>query len=124
MTQTSSHLVCAVDLGGTNLRAANVDREGSIHERVKVPTPKSDSAERIVSAIADAVTACEEKAAEREAQIDAISVVVPGSVHPQSGVVVNAPNVPAIVNFDLTQALATKLQRPIVIENDANAAAL
>ena len=27
-------LVCAVDLGGTNLRAANIDRDGRIREKI------------------------------------------------------------------------------------------
>jgi glucokinase len=50
--------------------------------------------------------------------------VVPGSVHAQTGLVVNAPNVPAIVDFPLNEALAASLGRPILIENDANAAAV
>jgi len=117
-------LVCAVDLGGTNLRAGNIDSSGRLHERVKFQTPDSDKAEVIVDAIVSAVERCEVEIAKRAARIEAVSVVVPGSVHAQSRVIVNAPNVPAIVDFELAQALETKLQRPVLIENDANAAAL
>ena len=125
MTQPlTTELFCAVDLGGTNLRAANIDSSGSIHERVKLPTPDSDKAEDIVNAIVSAVQNCETEAAKRAAHIQAVSVVVPGSVHAQSRVIVNAPNVPAIVDFELAEALEGKLQRQVLIENDANAAAL
>ena len=124
MGQPSTELVCAVDLGGTNLRAANIDRDGRIHERVKVPTPDSDKAEDIVNAITSAVELCEAEAAKRAAHIEAVSVVVPGSVHAQTRAIVNAPNVPAIVDFELAEALETRLQHPVSIENDANAAAL
>ena len=124
MGQSSNTLVCAVDLGGTNLRAANVDSSGRIHERVKSQTPDSDKAEDIVNAIASAVEHCEAEAAKRAAHIETVSVVVPGSVHAQTRAIVNAPNVPAIVDFGLAEALETKLQRPVLIENDANAAAL
>lgn len=124
MAQASSDLVCAVDLGGTNLRAANIDREGRIHERARMPTPRSDDPADIVDAIASAVTRCEEQVATRGAPVESISVVVPGSVQFETGVTVNAPNVPAIVNFKLTETLQAKLQRPVLIENDANAAAL
>ena len=124
MGQPSNTLVCAVDLGGTNLRAANIDSSGRLSERVKVPTPESDKAEDIVNAIASAVERCEAEAAKRAARIEAVSVVVPGSVHSETRAVVNAPNVPAIVDFGLAEALETKLQRPVLIENDANAAAV
>jgi glucokinase len=116
--------VCAVDLGGTNLRAANIDRDGRIHDRVKHATPQSDDPADIISAIATAVSCCEAQAAKRSAAIDSVSIVVPGSVQASTGVIVNAPNVPAIVEFKLVEALQAKLRRPVVIENDANAAAL
>ena len=120
----STELVCAVDLGGTNLRAANIDTGGRLHERVKVPTPDSDKAEDIVDAIVRAVAQCEAEAEKRAARIEGVSVVVPGSVHAETRAVVNAPNVPAIVDFGLAEALETKLERRVLIENDANAAAL
>ena len=125
MTQPSTtKLVCAVDLGGTNLRAANIDPAGRIHERVKFQTPDSDEAEDIVDAVVAAVFHCEAEAAKRAARIEAVSVVVPGSVHAQTRAIVNAPNVPAIVDFGLAEALQAKLHRSVLIENDANAAAL
>ncbi|HEX6189508.1 MAG TPA: ROK family protein [Pyrinomonadaceae bacterium] len=124
MHQPANKLVCAVDLGGTNLRAANIDSSGRLHERVKSPTPESDKAEDIVNAIVAAVERCEAESAKRAARIEAVSVAVPGSVHAQTRAIVNAPNVPAIVDFGLAEALEAKLQRPVLIENDANAAAL
>jgi len=117
-------LVCAVDLGGTNLRAANVDSEGRIHERVKLPTPRSDNAQDVVEAIASAVIRCDEQASTSGARVHSVSVVVPGSVQAETGVIVNAPNLPAVVGFKLSEAVKAKLQRLVLIENDANAAAL
>jgi glucokinase len=125
VTQPSTNeLVCAVDLGGTNLRAANIDSSGRLHERVKFPTPVSDKAEDVVAAITSAIEHCEGEAAKRDARMEAVSVVVPGSVHAQTRAIVNAPNIPAIVDYELAEALETKLQRPVLLENDANAAAL
>jgi glucokinase len=124
MSQPSDKLVSAVDLGGTNLRAANIDSSGRIHERVKFQTPDTDKAKDIVNAVVAAAAHCEAEAAKRSARIEAVSVVVPGSVHAQTRAIVNAPNVPAIVDFGLAEALETKLRRRVLIENDANAAAL
>jgi glucokinase len=117
-------LVCAVDLGGTNLRAANIDRDGRIFARLKTTTPKTSKAEDIVSAIVTAVRRCETEGLARGAQIQAFSVVVPGSVQMETGVVVNAPNIPALSGFRLAPALGAALDRPVLLENDANAAAL
>src|SRR5215210_7521800 len=113
----SPTLICAVDLGGTNLRAANIDSHGRIHEHVKFPTPDSDKAEDIVDAVATAVTDCEAEAAKRDAKIGTVSVVVPGSVHAETRVIVNAPNLPAIVDFRFAEALSAKLERPVILEN-------
>lgn len=123
-SDSTNKLVCAVDLGGTNLRAATIDSSGRLHERVKSQTPRTEIPAEIVDAIARAVGQCEAEAANRDASIDVVSVVVPGSVHSETGAVVNAPNVPAIVDFGLAEALETELQRPVLIENDANAAAV
>ena len=120
----SNDLVCAVDLGGTNLRAANIDCDGSIHERFRVATPDANNPSEIVSAIFSAVTECTNQAAKRGETVQAVSVVVPGSVHADTGVIVNAPNIPAIVDFDLGQALSAALDWPVSLENDANAAAV
>jgi glucokinase len=119
---SDNQLVCAVDLGGTNLRAANIDAQGNIHGRARCPTPQTEDPNVIVSAISSVVNDCVAQAQGK--QFAAISIVVPGSVSPATGLVVNAPNVPSIVTFPLPSALTKELQRPILIENDANAAAV
>jgi glucokinase len=119
-----NRLVCAVDLGGTNLRAANIDAQGNIHERARRPTPQTEDPHVIISAISSVVSDCVAQAQGRGESVAAISIVVPGSVSPESGLVVNAPNVPSIVAFPLPEALTKELPRPMLIENDANAAAV
>src|SRR5207237_3023977 len=98
-------VVCAVDLGGTNLRAANIDLNGRIHERFRTPTPKSDNAEEIVSAIAAAVRECEARAQERGAQVQAVCVVLPGSIQAHTRVVVNVSHLALVHRFQLSVAL-------------------
>lgn len=117
-------VVLAADLGGTNLRAATIDRAGQIHERVKQPTPRAEKPDEIVRAIVSAAGECERRALERGAKIRAVSVVVPGTVRVEEGVVTKAPNVPSLDGFRLGAALESELQWPAVLENDANAAAV
>jgi len=117
-------LVCAVDLGGTNLRAANIDRAGRIHDRIKRATPASGKAESVVSAIVAAVRECEAAGTERGAQLQLVSVVVPGSVHVETGVVVNVPNIGSLQGHRLASELEEILGQAVLLENDANAAAM
>ena len=119
-----SSLICAVDLGGTNLRAANIDRSGTIYDRFKMETPASEDANDILNAIEFALGRCDSGASQRGAHVSALSVVVPGSVHRETGLIVNAPNVPAIVNTNLGESLKRRTNLPVLIENDANAAAV
>jgi glucokinase len=113
-------LICAVDLGGTYLRAATIDSHGRLTNRLKLRTPTTDDPQEIVQ-----VLACALRKYQRESdQIRALSMVVPGQVDARAGKVVRAPNLPCLNGFDLTEALAEDLQLPVIIENDANAAAL
>ena len=50
--------------------------------------------------------------------------MVPGAVDSDKAVVLQAPNLPSLVNFGLKAALEHRLGWPVFLENDANAAAV
>jgi glucokinase len=112
--------IFAADLGGTHLRAATVDERGNITFRLKQRTPPAEKPEDIVRALVLAERECERQGAE----IRSLSIVVPGSVNVKAGTIVKAPNLPCLDGFHLTAALTQELQRPAILENDANAAAV
>ena len=116
--------VFAADLGGTHLRVATVDRNGKIYCRQMQPTPQAEKPNEIVRTLIDAVHGCERQTAELGGVLSAVSVVVPGTVNLAEGVVVKAPNVPCLDGFRLAAALESELDWPVVLENDANAAAI
>jgi glucokinase len=116
-------LVFAADLGGTHLRAAAIDENGRIYHQLKKPTPHSPQAKDVVRALVEAARECERKTLEHGV-IQTASVGVPGTIDVKEGVVVTAPNIPSLAGFRLADALQSELQRPAVIENDANAAAV
>src|SRR5882724_10587738 len=122
--RTSSDVVFAADLGGTHLRAATVDENGTIHFRLKQKTPHTADPDEIVRALVQAVRQCETQSKTNGDGIRAVSVVVPGSVNVEQGLVVKAPNVACLDGFRLTAALTSELKLPAILENDANAAAV
>jgi glucokinase len=116
--------IFAADLGGTHLRVATVDRNGKISSRQVQPTPQAEKPNEIVRALIKAVHGCERTTAEQGGVLSAISVVVPGTVNVAEGVVVKAPNVPSLDGFRLAAALESEVDLPVILENDANAAAI
>ena len=118
--QSSDSLVFAVDLGGTHLRAALVDDTGTILKQLKQETPKGDSADCIINALANAA----EQWREERQRVVATSIMVPGAVDSNKAVVLQTPNLPSLVNFGLKAALEQRLGWPVFLENDANAAAV
>jgi len=122
--EMNGDLVCAVDLGGTHLRAATIDSSGRIHFRLKHNTPTTADPQEIVDAIVAAARKCDEHSQAESKSVGTISVVVPGTVNIAAGRVTRIPNVPSLDSFALTAALADALGRPVLLENDANAAAV
>ena len=112
--------VFAVDLGGTYLRIALVDGSGKIHDQLKQRTPRGDSPEVIVDALANAA----DKWSSDGRRIAAVSIMVPGTVDTENAVVVQAPNLPSLTNFPLKAVLEERFGWPVLLENDANAAAV
>ena len=117
---TDKKLIFAADLGGTHLRAATVDRKGRIHARFKQNTPQEIGA----NAIVDAIVAAVHEFQKQNAEISAVSLVVPGTVKVDEGAVVKAPNLPCLDGFPLATVLSSRLDLPATLENDANAAAV
>ena len=118
--QSSDRLVFAVDLGGTHLRVALVDDTGRILEQLKQETPRADSANCIINALANAA----EQWSDKKERVAAASIMVPGAVDSDKAVVLQAPNLPSLINFKLKAALEQRLGWPVFLENDANAAAV
>ena len=116
-----SPLVVAADLGGTHLRVALINKKGKIHSQIKQASPKGDSPDCVVDALIAAARECGRGADDR---IIAVAIMVPGTVDKGNAVVVRAPNLPCLDNFELKAALQQKLGWHVVLENDANAAAV
>lgn len=115
-------LVFAADLGGTHLRGALVDQSGRIHVQLKRETPQGGPPEQVVNALVEASSECERRLGTD--RVSASSILVPGTLDPTNEIVVEAPNLQSLDHFALKSALETQFHRPVLLENDANAAAV
>jgi glucokinase len=109
-------LACGIDVGGTKIAGGVIDEDGTIVEELRVESPATN-AEAIEEAIAGLVTDLRSRHA-----IETVGVGAAGYVDKDRAVVLFAPNV-AWRNEDLKGELEKRIDLPVVIENDANAAA-
>jgi glucokinase len=115
--------VLAADLGGTNLRIAAVDEEGKFVHRLRMATPASRSRGDIAAAIDDLAAECIETLG-HDARPMGFCVTAPAIISAVDGTIFSAPNLPDLDGFDLSGALEQTLGLPVMVENDANAAAV
>lgn len=117
----SKQIVIASDLGGTNLRMAAIDFEGTILYRTKRDTPKAERADEIVRALVESAQECCQNVKDL-GNVLAVAIAAPATVSAEKGVILKAPNVPALDGFRMAATLENELNLTAILENDANAA--
>ena len=109
-------LACGIDVGGTKIAGGVVDEHGTILEELVVESPATD-----VAAIEAAIETLVKELRSRH-PIEAVGVGAAGYIDKSRAVVLFAPNL-AWRDLDLKADLEHTLDLPVVVENDANAAA-
>ena len=111
-----------LDLGGTNFRAAAIDRKGKILAKVSGTTNSAAGRDAIVG---DIVAAMNRLRQDRSGdQLAGIGVALAGFILMEKGLILSSPNIPAFENFAARDEVQARLGTPVILENDANAAAL
>ena len=109
-------LAIGIDVGGTKIAGGVVDESGAVLEELRVESPATD-AHAIEAAIEKLVTELSTRH-----PIEAVGVGAAGYIDKSRSVVMFAPNL-AWRDPDLKADLESTLRLPVVVENDANAAA-
>lgn len=116
-----------VDVGGTNLRVAVVDGLKVVDEyrchadfsAICHANPPDVAWQQIIAITVEAL----QQMLQRHPDVASVGIGFPGFIDPVRGTVLQSPNLPGLRDVDLAGDLAHALQRPVVVENDANAAA-
>ena len=107
----------ALDLGGTDLKAARISRAGEVLDFVRGPSRAAESADALLDTLLGAGRQWRAGAA-------AVGVGCPGVIHPVTGALVDrTPHLALPADFPLREALERALALPVVVDNDANCAA-
>ncbi|MFJ4657841.1 ROK family protein [Nocardia sp. NPDC088792] len=107
-------LTVGIDVGGTNIRASVVDGAGEVLDTVTAPTPHS------ARALEDGLARAVRELCQRHA-IGAVGLAVAGFVDEDRATVRFAPHLPW-EDAPVAQRLTDRLELPVILEHDANAA--
>lgn len=112
--------IIAIDLGGTNIKAALLDARCRIGARKVITTQKDNLVETLVCAVGDIMR----EHAIRARSVAGVGLGVPGPVDARRGIVHFLPNIPGIRETPLKRILERKLSLPVMLDNDAKLMAL
>jgi len=110
-----------IDLGGTSLRVGAFDAQMQLLASRVMPTRVRSGPQAVVADMADAIASLLD---ETTACTDAIGLGSPGPLNLTDGTLGQLPNFPGWDFFPLRSALEDLTGLPVVLEGDANAAAL
>jgi glucokinase len=111
-----------VDLGGTNLRIAAVDDQGTLLEKVTLGTQVARGRDFVISEMCGAIRELAAKFSGSGRMIGA-GIGIPGIIDQRTGMLRQSPNLPGWHDYPVRNAIEERLGAPVVLENDANAAA-
>ena len=111
-----------VDLGGTNIACGLVDDSGKILFKKSTPTLATREADEITADIIKLIDAVIKDAGVSKNDIISIGVGCPGAVDDNRGMVVNCNNV-KMINYPLPKMINSRINTPVHLINDADAAA-
>jgi len=125
-------LVIGIDLGGTNIKAAVVDPDGNILNRLEQPTEASRGPGPVINDLADIVRRLSipplppgegrgEGGGLRE--LVGIGLATPGPLDLRRGRIIRGANLPAWEDVPICDILRQKTGLPVTLHNDGNAAA-
>lgn len=114
----------AIDLGGTNVRSIVATLDGEIRGDDKRPSRADEGLDRTVETmLASFAQACAE-AGVSAGDLHGLGLDTPGWVDSGNGIVPAAPQLVGWRDVHITRILSDRLSIPVLLENDANAAAL
>src|SRR5580658_2999092 len=111
-----------LDLGGTNLRAAAIDRAGHVLDRRATATNPAAGREAMLGHMVNAIAELRDSCG--AAGLAGIGIGVPGFILLKEGIIRNSNNLACLEDFPIRAEIEHRLGAHVILENDANAAAL
>ena len=123
LVTTMTNFAIGVDLGGTNLRIAAVDEQGQLLEKITLGTKVSLGRDHVLNDMCAAIQQLAEKYSAK-AKLAGTGIGVPGIIDMRTGMLRESPNLPGWADYPVRAEIERRLKTAVILENDANVAAL
>lgn len=118
-----SEIYIGVDFGATKLNAVAITPTGEVRAKLREPTEATKGLEVVIKNIVSLIEKVISSGTKRRDEIRGIGIGAPGPLNPETGIIIKAPNLPGWRNVTLRDLIREKINLPVFLENDANAAA-
>jgi glucokinase len=116
-----------IDIGGTNLRVGifnelnllEVTRHQAEFSNICKKNTPDEAWQKILHVLSEAISVNLDK----HPDVQAIGIGFPGFIDPQTQTIAQSPNLPGLINVNLSKDLSKLISKKVIVENDANAAA-
>ncbi len=119
----SKKLYVGVDVGGTSIKVGVCDENGALLHKYEGPTGNDQGSETILNNMAEYARVVVEEAGLAWEDVQGVGIGVPGFLDIPNGVLLHSPNL-VMRDTPLKAILTERLGKPVLVNNDANVAAL
>jgi glucokinase len=112
-----------VDLGGTAIKMSFINQYGEVVNKWEIPTDTTNEGKNITTHIAKSLDEKMEEVSEEKSKLVGIGMGAPGFIEMETGFIYHAVNI-GWRNFPLKERLEMETGLPVIVDNDANIAAL
>jgi len=114
----------AIDLGGTKVRAIAADLDGKVYGEDIRPSLAAEGVETVIQTMLASLDAALETAGIARSDLCGLGIASPGALDLVNGRVYDAPQLAGWDAVPIVEILSERAGMAVVLENDANAAAL
>ncbi len=121
----SSVRYLGIDLGGTSIKFGRVTDSGEIEYQSQAPTDSKEGRDALLRQLGDIGESLVKETLQRGFTAPYIGIVAPGAVDAGTGTIIaGSPNIPDWVGAEISRTLESRLDIPVLVENDARGMAL
>ena len=113
-----------IDIGGTKVAIGIVGEEGQVCAQIVIPTDQDRTPAEMIDQICAQVECLVNQSGIAPADLLGIGIGAPGPLDKGRGLIACPPNLPGWIDVPIVETVQRKTLLPVVLENDANAAAL
>ncbi|MCX5632625.1 MAG: ROK family protein [Phycisphaerae bacterium] len=111
-----------IDFGGTNIKIGCFSADMKLLWKTSIPTDAQMGPAAVIDRIVEIIKEMAGKKNTSLETIKAVGIGAPGPAKYTEGIIIQCANLPKFTNVPISKMLKEKLGKPVILDNDANAA--